>query len=302
MIKIRNFEDRLSSRDPDIIFHNGFYYGCFSSENDTVSIIKSESIEGLSTAEPHIVYKAEKNRPYSRQLWAPELHVIKGKCYIYLAADDGDNHNHRMFVLENNSSNPLAPYTLRGKISDTADRWAIDGTIFRYNGESYFVWSGWAGNRNVCQNLYIAKMSDEFTLEGEGVMISTPEYDWEKSGANGEDESPFINEGAYQLTYNGENYLLYSASGSWCTDYCIALLKLTGNDPLDPRCWEKHPFPILSKNQMLSGAGHPSVIEKDGVYHVFFHAWDNNEKDIVWNKVSFFHGILKNENGRFVIE
>ena len=39
MKKIRNFTAELSSRDPDIIFHGGLYYGCFASEGDSISII-----------------------------------------------------------------------------------------------------------------------------------------------------------------------------------------------------------------------------------------------------------------------
>jgi GH43 family beta-xylosidase len=45
---------------------------------------------------------------YSKELWAPELHFIKGKWYMYFAADDGNNNNHRIYVLENPTADPTA--------------------------------------------------------------------------------------------------------------------------------------------------------------------------------------------------
>jgi GH43 family beta-xylosidase len=303
MKKIRNFTAELSSRDPDIIFHGGLYYGCFASEGDSISIICAPDIDGLATAEPKKVYIAEPGTPWSKQLWAPELHVLDGNCYIYVACDDGNNHNHRMYVLENGSSDPLAPYTMHGKISDDTDRWAIDGTVLSFGGKRYFVWSGWEGELNVCQNLYIAEMSDPFTISSKRVLLSTPEYEWEKLGADGSPESPFINEGPYAFTLDGQTYISYSGAGSWCKDYCIALLKLVGEDPLDPTAWEKEDTPLFSANEEVFGAGHCSVIvREDGKSaDLFFHGWDCAESVVEWNTVGFWHSVLSSENGKLVL-
>lgn len=45
-------------------------------------------------------------------IWAPELHHIRGKWYLYFAAAKSREivnglFDHRMFVLENSSANPL---------------------------------------------------------------------------------------------------------------------------------------------------------------------------------------------------
>ena len=87
--------------------------------------------------------------------------------------DDGDNYNHRMYVLENNSDDPMVPYVLHGQIKEKNERWAIDGSILYHGGKMYFTWSGWEGLENICQNIYIQEMSDPFTLIGERTMIST---------------------------------------------------------------------------------------------------------------------------------
>ncbi len=302
MKKLWYFSGEKSSRDPDVIYYKDKYYACFASTDDSIGVCVSESAEGLATAPVVRVYKAEKDRPWSKQLWAPELHVIDGICYIYVACDDGDNHTHRMYVLTNNSDDPTSPYTIVGKIGDPTDKWAIDGTVISHNGEQYFVWSGWEGDVNVCQNLYISKMESPTKLSGERHLISTPDRDWEKIGATGEEESPFINEGPYGVCLDGELYVLYSGSGSWCEDYCIAYLKLTGSDPLDPSAWTKCEKPIITKTVELKGAGHPSVIEKDGEKKIFFHGWSKEETVIEWNRVYAYMGTLSKKNGELVIE
>ena len=175
MKKLFDFTGAFSSRDPDVIFYNGKYYALAASDGDSLSMITADTVEGLGSAKPTVVYRAEKGKPYSKQLWAPELHIIDGKCYIYVACDDGDNHNHRMYVLENGCGDPLAPYTLHGKITDESDKWAIDGTVLTWKGKRYFVWSGWEGDLNVCQNLYIAEMKDPYTLSAKRYLISPPE-------------------------------------------------------------------------------------------------------------------------------
>ena len=68
------------------------------------------------------------------------------------------------------------------QLAATTDRWAIDGTAFEWQGGLYFVWSGWPGTTDGQQNLYIAEMRNPWTLRGDRVLISTPQYSWEKFG------------------------------------------------------------------------------------------------------------------------
>ena len=286
-------------RDPYVLYHNNAYYRCFAFGQASIGISRADSIDGLRDAPIVNVYTAPEGTAYSRELWAPELHVIDGKCYIYVACDDGKNVNHRMYVLENGSSDPLAPYTMHGKITDPSDKWAIDGTVCHLGGKRYFIWSGWEGDVNVCQNLYIAEMADPFTLQGERHLLSVPEHEWEKRGASA--TLPLINEGPFVISQKGKQYILYSASGSWCEHYCLALLEWTGGDPLDKESWVKHPSPLLCANEQLKGAGHASVLTDTDGTHIFFHAWDKDETNVRWNTVAAWHGILEDENGSPVI-
>lgn len=295
-------------RDPDVVKHQGKYYLCYSAGiretgDKGICIACADSIEELNVCEDHFVYITEKNKPWSHELWAPELHYLDGNWYIYVACDDGHNENHRMYVLANHSEDPLAPYTLQGKITDSTDKWAIDANILHHNGEMYFVWSGWEGDENVAQNIYIAKMKNPCELASERVLISRPDQDWEKIGGTGTtDGLPFINEGPFAFQLGSDTYIAYSGSGSWCAGYCIALLKLVGDDPMNPDHWQKIDRPILCENDMVKGAGHCTIVmEDDGTPMVFFHAWDKDESRVRWDTVSVFCGTLVVDGDKITI-
>lgn len=265
-------DDKTNARDPFVFYKDGFFYHLFS-KKDQLWLKKSSKLEELKDAEPISVYSGDGYK----EIWAPELHVIDGKCFIYVAMDDGDNFNHRMYVLENGSSDPVKPYKNHGMIVENPERWAIDGSILYYENEMYFIWAGWEGNENVKQNIYIQKMKDPYTLVGERAMISTPTYEWEKRGAV-EGKLPLINEGPFAIYGKNHLYIVYSAAGSWCNDYCLGLLTFKGGDILDPKNWVKTEKPILSKTEKALGPGHASFFEdsRNGKRYVTYHLFNKD--------------------------
>lgn len=266
----------IPARDPFVFYHNGYFYRLYTT-NESLHVSKATTIKGLVDAEAVTVYVPEEGAPYGKEMWAPELHVIDGKCYIYVAGDDGDNYNHRMYVLYNDSDDPQKPYTMYGKMVESADKWAIDQTVFSYNGELYTAWSGWEGDENVCQNIYLAKMSDPLHISTDRVMISTPEYDWEKLGSS--EHSPMINEGPFALQKNGKLFIIYSGAGSWCNHYCLGQLEFKGGDLLDPKNWAKSDKPVFMRNDKVNGPGHASfaVDTPEGDW-MFYHAFQDDDK------------------------
>ena len=284
-------------RDPSIIFQNGMYYHCYSKGNK-VCMSASKTLEGLDEAPIITVFTADKEE-YAHELWAPELHLINDKCYIYIAMDDGDNYHHRMYVLENNSNNPLDEYKMHGKISDSTNKWAIDGTIVQYHNKLYMVWSGWEGDENVAQHLYIAEMSDPFTICSPRRLICSPDQPFEQGSCDGID-APFINEGPFPFYDNDDLYILYSGSGSWDVHYCIIALKLNGKDPMKDE-WIKDKGPFLESNDIIKGPGHCSIIQGKDKNLIFFHAWPKEEKTVRWDTVHSYMGELIFQDGKFSV-
>ncbi|QNF29842.1 family 43 glycosylhydrolase [Metabacillus elymi] len=261
--------------DPWVVKHTDGYYYYTQTTGSNITIWKSKNLSDLGNAEKKVVWTPSPDAPNGHHMWAPEMHFINGKWYIYYAGSDGDMGKQRMYVLESEGSDPFGPYhhpegTKFGKITDPSDKWAIDGTILEYKNKLYFVWSGWEGDVNVSQQLYIAPLENPWTISGDRVEISRPELNWELNG------TPYINEGPQILkNKQGKVFIVYSASGSWTDDYCLGMLTLTGLDPINPDSWKKNPTPVFEKNPALGvyGPGHNSFVKSpDGkedwiVYH-----------------------------------
>lgn len=255
-----------SGADPYSFHKGGYYYYTHTTQNKLV-LWKTKSLSDLKTAERKTIWTPPRNTMYSKQLWAPEILFLRGKWYLYFAADDGNNHNHRMYVLENSSPDPMqGEWVFKGKVADPSDKWAIDGDVFEYKGQLYMIWSGWEGDANGQQNIYIAKMSNPWTIEGARVLISEPEHKWEKYGYL-RDETPnhvFVNEGPQFLIRKDRIFIIYSASGCWTDNYTLGMLSLKDNSDLLNRAnWVKSPEPVFkaAPENGVYAAGHNSFFK-----------------------------------------
>jgi GH43 family beta-xylosidase len=232
---------------------DGTYYLLITTAQN-ITLRRAPTLAGLGAGEAKVVWTPPADGPYSKSLWAPELHRLDGKWYVYFAADDGRNETHRLYVLENPGPDPFAgEFTFKGRIADpAADKWAIDATILTVRGKRYLVWSGWAGDTDVRQDLYIAPLRNPWTLAGPRVKLTEPEHAWEKVGA-----PPAVMEGPQALVRGDAVHLVYSASGSWTDAHCMGRLTLRpGGDPLDPAAWTKHPEPVFRSAVGATAPGH----------------------------------------------
>jgi Predicted beta-xylosidase len=266
----KNTLAEIDTPDPAVVYKDGYYYMTFTHNGADVMVMKSRTID-FKQAERKVVWYPDMGTNYSAELWAPEIQFIQGKWYIYFAADDGQNENHRMFVLEADTDDPMGSYTFKGQVTDDSNKWAIDGLAMELDGKLYFVWSGWEGDINVQQNTYIAPMSDPLTISGPRVLLSEPDLEWEKAGG-----PPYINEGHSILHHNGQVHIVYSGAGSWTPFYALGMLSLKeGADPLVASNWTKAQEPILKMDEEAGvyGPGHNSFVSSpDGteqwiVYH-----------------------------------
>lgn len=265
--------------DPWCIYKNGYYYYTNTTGNN-ITIWKTGSIAKLSSAEKKIVFTTPSAGPYSHDIWAPEIHYLNGKWYIYFAADSGNNVSHRLWVLENDSKDPFeGSWSLKGKLTTPDDKWSIDGTVYEQNGKMYLLWSGWDSDINGQQNIYIASMNSPWSVEGKRVKLSSPIFNWEKNGdLNSPDDVPHVNvnEGPQILHHNGKLFLIYSASGCWTDQYALGMLSTADTSNLmDSLSWNKESRPVFTQNpeQGVYAPGHNS----------FFTSPDNKENWILYH-------------------
>ncbi len=280
--EVRTFTNPIlrSGADPWIIFNNGWYYYS-SSAGGSLVLRKARNLDEFKNSEAKAIWTPPAGTSYSKELWAPEMHFINGKWYVYFAADDGSNKNHRVYVIENVSSDPMNDqWVFRGKVSDPSDKWAIDASVFEFNNRLYMIWSGWEGDVNGQQNIYIAAMKDPVTIDGNRVLLSKPEYAWETIGDlnNPNDVAHVnVNEGPVVLKHKKDLFIVYSASGCWTDSYCLGMLRYkgTGNLP-DPASWIKSTEPVFRQKpeNQAYGPGHNSFFRSpDGKQDwILYHA------------------------------
>lgn len=269
-----------SGADPWSVYRNGYYYYTHTLGN-RLAIWKTKSIAALNKAESKTVFQPPAGTPYSKGLWAPEVHYIQGRWYLYFAADSGRNESHRLYVLENSNRDPLkGNWTLKGRIGDATNKWAIDGSVFEHQHQLYMIWSGWEGDVNGEQDIYISKMKNPWTLEGPRVRISAPVFEWERHGDLHDPNNPphvNVNEGPQFLSHLDQVFIVYSGSGCWTEYYALGLLSAKANSNLlDSSSWHKGAEPVFKRSPEngVYAPGHNSFFTSpDGTENwILYHA------------------------------
>ena len=62
------------------------------------------------------------------------------------------------------------------------EAFSLDATVFEVNGTWYYIWAEKVGVGRQISNLYIARMKNGYTLDSVQVLLTTPDYDWERPG------------------------------------------------------------------------------------------------------------------------
>ena len=277
----------LQRADPYVYRHtDGTYYFTASvPEYDRIVLHSSDSLAGLADAQELEVWHKHENGPQSLHIWAPELHYLFGKWYIYYAGSDVDDiWALRPYVLECQGQDPMRdPWIEKGKMTRAEDdefsfeAFSLDGTVFEVNGIWYYIWAEKVGVGRQISNLYIARMKNGYTLDTVQVMLTTPDYDWERYGF-------WVNEGPAVIQRNGKVFVTYSASDTGI-HYCMGMLTADADsDLLDPLSWKKERYPVLctSEEHVVYGPGHNSfTTDENGDDILVYHA--RTEAEIVGN-------------------
>ncbi|KAK3356545.1 glycosyl hydrolase [Lasiosphaeria hispida] len=258
--------------DPHIVKHtDGWYYFTATvPEFDKIILRRAQSIQALAGAPETTIWKRKASGVGSGQVWAPELHYIDGKWYVYVALGVSGQWRIRAFVLEGTGANPLsANWVEKGPIKTNWDTFSLDATTFVANGTRYLVWAQQEPSRSdENSSLMIAPLKNPWTLGATAVAISRPTLPWERIGYE-------VNEGPSVIQRNGRIFLTYSASAT-DYNYCMGLLTApASSDLMNPASWIKSPNAIFASNADTQqfGPGHNSfTVSEDGqsdviVYH-----------------------------------
>lgn len=252
-------QDPYILRAPD-----GMYYHVYST---SYGLTVSQSSRLSEPGVPHTVYTMPTVGWNCGAPWAPELHYLQNKYYIYYAVAPVRSGSFsawatlRMGVLE--SDTPLGPYRDMGSLQ-LDDEMSIDGTVLESNGKLYFVYMRNARFGDSLNCLYIAPMSSPTKISGPPHFLCRPELPWEE----------FVNEGPEAIRHNGKLMIVFSAHAAHTPNYCLALLTCENEDDiLNAASWTKSHSPIFEQGNGVLGPGHACMtVAPDGetpclVYH-----------------------------------
>lgn len=268
----------LQRADPYVYRHtDGWYYFTASvPAYDKIVLRRAKSLSELPDAEEITIWNKHESGPMSEHIWAPEIHYVMGKWYIYYAGGEKDDvWKIRPYVLECQGQDPIGgAWVEKGKMQRALEdefsfeAFSLDGTVFEDKGRLYYVWAEKVGVGKQISNLYIAELENPYTLKTVQVLLTTPDYDWERVGF-------WVNEGPGIIRRGDNIYLTFSASETGA-DYCIGMLSAkSGTDLLDPLSWKKDRYPVLRTDvsKGVYGPGHNSfTVDEDGNDIMVYHA------------------------------
>ena len=277
----------LQRADPYAYKHtDGTYYFTASvPAYNTIVLRSAKTLAGLAEAEEKVLWKKHESGPMSKHIWAPEIHYLFGKWYIYFAGGEmEDEWEIRPYVLECQGDNPMKDEWIeKGKMvrakedEFSFEAFSLDATVFENKGKWYYIWAEKVGVGKQISNLYIAEMENGYTLKTVQELLTTPDYDWERHGF-------WVNEGPGIIKHDGKIFMTYSASETGI-QYCVGMLSADEDaDLLDPRSWTKERYPVLATNEEkgIYGPGHNSFTkDEEGNDIIVYHA--RTEAKIVGN-------------------
>ncbi len=266
--------------DPCIAKWNGKYY--FISTNDldrehTIYIREADSIPELMTAQQIKILDAYTYPHLVDLLWAPELHIINGRLYVFHAGTAKgffEEQCHVMALKEGGNPTIASDWEMPVRVIKKDGSYlygeqgiTLDMTHFEAGGVHYVCWSQ-RQFKPVDQGawLYIACIDPDrpWQLTTDPVLLSMPEYSWANNHT-------FVDEGPFALFRDGRIYLTFSSAAVDST-YVVGLMTADPDTDLtNPDNWTKENYPLLSSRSV------------DGEYGTGHNAYVTDDDGLVWN-------------------
>lgn len=273
----------MQRADPYVYKHTdgNYYFTASVPAYDGIVLRRSDTLAGLADAGEVEVWHKHESGIMSCHIWAPELHYINGAWYIYYAGGDKDDvWAIRPYVLECKDEDPMTgTWVEKGKMRRASEDefsfegFSLDATVFENKGKWYYIWAEKVGVGKQISNLYIGELETPYQLKTVQVLLTTPDYDWERVGF-------WVNEGPAILKRNGKIFMTYSASETGVA-YCMGMLTADEDaDLLDPLSWHKERYPVLASDASVGtyGPGHNSfTVDEEGNDILVYHARTETE-------------------------
>lgn len=216
------------------------------------------------------------------EYWAPCMYFEDDSFYLYFSCRKADTDETQETLFVAKAPTPFGPF---GEMKSLCDLFSIDPHVVRTEA-GLFIWycmDRTDGDR-VGTRIFVQRMLDPVTLDGEPVEMVKPSFDEEifmrDRFAPGQHWHTI--EGPFWLQVDGWQYVMYSGACYQNDTYHIGYAAAKSTEPeLTKVVFEKHTnggnfVPLMTKNNVEEGVGHHSVICCDGQYYAVYHARDIN--------------------------
>ncbi|MCI5937790.1 MAG: family 43 glycosylhydrolase [Eubacterium sp.] len=232
---------------------------------DRVILRRSKTIEGLADADEITIWKSEPESMSHRFIWAPELHEIQGKWYVFYAGSDktDDIWAINCHVLQCAGNDPYSDaWVEKGKFQRLPEddfsfsAFSLDMTYYEDAGKSYVIWAQHSPEKISCLYMATVDPKEPWKLTSLPMLLTEPEYDWEKV------RFP-VNEGPAVLKKDDTIFVCFSASGTG-PEYCVGTIYAkSGSNLMDKTSWTKLDYPLLTSEDLVDeyGPGHNSFVK-----------------------------------------
>ncbi|WP_440322184.1 family 43 glycosylhydrolase [Laedolimicola sp.] len=277
--KLTNYPVLSGRADPDIVKYKGKYYFIATGETQNQSQIcirEADTPLGLFSAADHELL-ANTRTPN----WAPELHEINGKLYLFLAVGSSWKNVQSCVMELKEGGDPKAKADWKKAVKVTRKDGSalynggitLDMTYFEVNGTHYVCWAQRqiTSSENGTSDLWIATIDPEnpYRLTSDPACILRCRYGWDRVDGAAVDEGPYV------IQRDGKIYMTFSGS-SVSNNYVVGLLTAEeGADLLKAESWIETNYPILTSESAEGekGPGHSCFsVDEDGrtifVYHM----------------------------------
>jgi len=213
-------------------------------------------------------------------MWAPELHNVNGRYIVYFVARDMRGQTVSGAAVAQ-TQDPFGPYLDIGRPLVTATEsvgGAIDPHYFKdpKTGRDYLLWKE---DKPLAFQASVILVRE---LHPSGIYFTGPPVEILKSDLTNILEERLVAEAPWMMYHHGYYYLFYSSA--WTTEMKYHIRVAVGKSVFGP--FHRSQTPVITTdwetmhqghNCSFVGPGHGSVVDVDGEWWLFYHAWVNGK-------------------------
>lgn len=295
--------DISDAADPDVIYHEGYYYLYPTTNNMNTAaygVYRSTNLADWELLE-RPAYLPSRDNWSVNGLWAPDIIQHNGKWFLFYTGTYQSDPNRRTIGVAV-SDHPTGPFTEykdhEGKnLKYDLGYNIIDAEVLVDDGRVFFYFTKeWVTNE-ISPNVWASSIdvvelsSDLRTMLTEPQELILPTQLWEVKPRVSIVEAP------HMLKHNGKYYLTYSGNGYTDTGYAVGLA--ISNNPLGPFTKIEGDNRIIyteQEQEFVSGTGHHAFVEGvDGQLFAVYHSHKTPTSPSAARIISFDRAYIKED-------